>query len=146
LYADIMNSIFSTAAAVSLILTMILDNTIAGSREERGLQMWQALEGHTEWWTDPHMNKVSALFTFPKGSALFTFSKGSALFTFPKGSALITFPKGSAQFTLMPHLPRLLAFRLLRFCCQMPLLHHFRKFLSGKRGDCNVQFRELGCF
>jgi hypothetical protein len=53
-----MNSIFSTAAAVSLIITMILDNTIKGTREERGLQVWQVLEDKTDWWTDPYMNKV----------------------------------------------------------------------------------------
>eukprot|EP00884_Botryococcus_braunii_P002860 jgi/Botrbrau1/12575/Bobra.0169s0108.1 len=60
-FDDIMNSIFSTAAAVSLIITMILDNTIKGTREERGLQVWQVLEDNTDWWTDPYMNKVYGL-------------------------------------------------------------------------------------
>lgn len=60
--ADIFNSIFHTAAAVALILTMILDNTIPGTPEERGLHVWQQLGDAQaeEWWHDDHMNAVRA--------------------------------------------------------------------------------------
>jgi hypothetical protein len=58
---DIFNSIFHTAAAVALIITMVLDNTIPGSPEERGLHVWQKLGDAQaeEWWHDDHMNAVS---------------------------------------------------------------------------------------
>lgn len=36
-----MNSIFSTAAAVTLIITLLLDNTVYGTKRERGLHVWE---------------------------------------------------------------------------------------------------------
>ena len=58
--ADIFNSIFSTGPAVALMITLFLDNTIPGSREERGLHVWQQLGGDgTDWWEDDHMHRVS---------------------------------------------------------------------------------------
>lgn len=61
-------SIFHTAAAVALLLTLLLDNTIPGSDEERGLQHMMCLvkgsEGGSgdkpvqDWWEDDHMNRV----------------------------------------------------------------------------------------
>lgn len=38
--ADILNAIFSTGAAVALIATLFLDNTVPGTDRERGLHMW----------------------------------------------------------------------------------------------------------
>ena len=37
---DILNAIFSTGAAVALIATLFLDNTVPGSDRERGLHVW----------------------------------------------------------------------------------------------------------
>ncbi|KAF6262263.1 permease family-domain-containing protein [Scenedesmus sp. NREL 46B-D3] len=65
-FNNIFNSIFHTAAAVALLLTLFLDNTIPGSDEERGLHVWTTLvvdaEGkQTDWWEDEHLNKVYGL-------------------------------------------------------------------------------------
>jgi hypothetical protein len=66
-FNNIFNSIFHTAAAVALMLTLLLDNTIPGSDEERGLHVWTTLvvdaDGNkTDWWEDDHLNRVRALF------------------------------------------------------------------------------------
>jgi hypothetical protein len=66
-FNNIFNSIFHTAAAVALMLTLFLDNTIPGSDEERGLHVWTTLvvddEGNqTDWWEDDHLNRVSSVF------------------------------------------------------------------------------------
>ncbi len=62
LCADIFNSIFATGPAVALIITLFLDNTIPGSRKERGLHVWQQLDADgTDWWEDDHMNRVRPL-------------------------------------------------------------------------------------
>ena len=39
---------------------MILDNTIPGTRAERGLHVWQPLpqDGSAAWWEDDYMNAV----------------------------------------------------------------------------------------
>ena len=59
--ADIFNSIFSTGPAVALIITLILDNTVPGTREERGLHVWMPLDAaESDWWEDEHMNAVRA--------------------------------------------------------------------------------------
>jgi nucleobase transporter 1/2 len=65
---NILNSIFHTAAAVALLLTLLLDNTIPGSDEERGLQHMLSLvkgpDGEKvvgDWWEDNHLNRVSML-------------------------------------------------------------------------------------
>lgn len=64
---DVLNSIFQTAAAVSLMLTLLLDNTVPGSDQERGLHVWRCLvtakDGTTttHWWEDDHMNRVRLL-------------------------------------------------------------------------------------
>jgi hypothetical protein len=64
---DVLNSIFQTAAAVSLMLTLLLDNTIPGSDQERGLHVWRCLVTATDgtttthWWEDDHMNRVRLL-------------------------------------------------------------------------------------
>jgi hypothetical protein len=52
--------LFHTGAAVALIITLVLDNTIPGTAEERGLHVWQKLsdESAEEWWEDDHMNAV----------------------------------------------------------------------------------------
>ena len=62
---NILNSIFQTAAAVALLLTLLLDNTLPGSDEERGLQhMMNLIKGPDgekpleDWWEDDHMNEV----------------------------------------------------------------------------------------
>lgn len=65
-FNNIFNSIFHTAAAVALLLTLFLDNTIPGSDEERGLHVWATLvvdeEGNkTDWWEDDHLNRVYGL-------------------------------------------------------------------------------------
>ncbi|KAI8476384.1 MAG: permease family-domain-containing protein [Monoraphidium minutum] len=71
----VLNSIFATAAAVALILTLFLDNTIPGTDAERGLTRWThrlaarlpagpAAAGLAErwrWWEDDHMNAVYGL-------------------------------------------------------------------------------------
>eukprot|EP00878_Enallax_costatus_P011584 GHUV01012092.1.p1 GENE.GHUV01012092.1~~GHUV01012092.1.p1 ORF type:complete len:539 (+),score=86.91 GHUV01012092.1:909-2525(+) len=63
---NILNSIFHTAAAVALMLTLLLDNTIPGSDEERGLTAWTTLFvddlGNTrDWYEDDYMNQVYGL-------------------------------------------------------------------------------------
>ncbi|GBF96299.1 nucleobase-ascorbate transporter-like [Raphidocelis subcapitata] len=85
---NVLNSIFSTAAAVSLIITVILDNTIPGTDAERGLTSWlqphlaangaagasgagaggggggaggAAAAGDGWWWEDERMNAVYGL-------------------------------------------------------------------------------------
>lgn len=61
LCADIFNSIFATGPAVALIITLVLDNTVPGTREERGLHVWQQLDTNAgDWWEDDHMNRVRA--------------------------------------------------------------------------------------
>ncbi|KAK9829197.1 hypothetical protein WJX72_004442 [[Myrmecia] bisecta] len=61
-FNDIANSIFTTAAAVALIITMFLDNTIPGTREERGLHVWGQLNEHgSAWWEDETLHKVYGL-------------------------------------------------------------------------------------
>ncbi|CAL8465374.1 g4910 [Coccomyxa elongata] len=56
---DIFNSIFATGPAVALIITLVLDNTVPGTREERGLHVWQQLDTNAgDWWEDDHMNQV----------------------------------------------------------------------------------------
>lgn len=58
--AEIFNAIFNTAAAVTLIITMVLDNTIPGTREERGLHVWaQYSQGNFDWWEDDRLHLVS---------------------------------------------------------------------------------------
>ncbi|KAF8056380.1 NAT1 [Scenedesmus sp. PABB004] len=64
---NILNSLFHTAAAVALILTLLLDNTIPGSDEERGLTVWRCLAGERpdgsakDWWEDEAMHAVYGL-------------------------------------------------------------------------------------
>ena len=59
-YADVFNAIFSTGPAVALIITLILDNTVPGTREERGLHVWQQLDlKDQDWWDDDYANRVS---------------------------------------------------------------------------------------
>lgn len=61
------NAIFSTGPAVALIITLILDNTVPGTREERGLHVWQQLEKEDEdWWEDDYANRVSRLRMTPE--------------------------------------------------------------------------------
>ena len=55
--------VLSSAAAVALLLTLLLDNTIKGSDVERGLTVWHGIlrEGAAEdsnWWEDDFCNKV----------------------------------------------------------------------------------------
>ena len=58
--ADVFNAIFSTGPAVALIITLILDNTVPGTREERGLHVWQQLDmKDQDWWDDDYANRVS---------------------------------------------------------------------------------------
>ena len=65
-YADVFNAIFSTGPAVALIITLILDNTVPGTREERGLHVWQQLDmKDQDWWDDDYANRVS----YPERSA-----------------------------------------------------------------------------
>jgi hypothetical protein len=56
---DVFNAIFSTGPAVALIITLFLDNLVPGTREERGLHVWQQLdiEGK-DWWDDDYANAV----------------------------------------------------------------------------------------
>jgi nucleobase transporter 1/2 len=68
-FNSIANSVFSSAAAVALLLTLLLDNTIKGSDAERGLTVWHGIlrEGATEdssWWEDDFCNQVSGLATW----------------------------------------------------------------------------------
>lgn len=59
---DIFNSIFETGAAVALIITMVLDNTVPGSSEERGMHVWSHLMGGSyKWWEDEEVYKVYGL-------------------------------------------------------------------------------------
>ncbi|GAB4815990.1 hypothetical protein N2152v2_003036 [Parachlorella kessleri] len=60
-FNNVMNSIFSTAAAVTLIITLFLDNTVPGGKRERGLHIWEELMaslGGGEWWEDEYMEKI----------------------------------------------------------------------------------------
>ena len=58
--ADIANAIFTTAPAVSLIITLVLDNTIPGTIRERGLHVWLKVKGAAEnWWDDDNLHDVS---------------------------------------------------------------------------------------
>jgi hypothetical protein len=68
-FNNIFNSIFHTAAAVALMLTLFLDNTIPGSDEERGLHVWTTLVvdeagNETDWWEDDHLNRVSSSYVY----------------------------------------------------------------------------------
>ena len=39
---------------------MVLDNTIPGTREERGLHVWaQYSQGNVDWWEDDRLHLVS---------------------------------------------------------------------------------------
>ncbi|KAK9835389.1 hypothetical protein WJX81_006828 [Elliptochloris bilobata] len=59
-FNDIANSIFNTAAAVSLIVTLFLDNTIPGSEEERGLHVW-LMQATQDWLEDEALQQVYGL-------------------------------------------------------------------------------------
>lgn len=62
LCADIFNAIFSTGAAVTLIVTLFLDNTIPGTIKERGLHVWLQATGTTgDWWEINALHDVSIL-------------------------------------------------------------------------------------
>ena len=75
--ADIFNSIFATGPAVALIITLVLDNTVPGTREERGLHVWQALDTNAgDWWEDDHMNRVRSALLAPVCSC-FELSSGA---------------------------------------------------------------------
>ena len=57
--ADVFNAIFSTGPAVALIITMVLDNTVPGTIEERGLHVWQHVyKDGEDWWDDDYANRV----------------------------------------------------------------------------------------
>lgn len=57
--ADVFNAIFSTGPAVALIITLVLDNLVPGTREERGLHVWQQVYKNSEnWWDDDYANRV----------------------------------------------------------------------------------------
>lgn len=60
---NILNAIFSTGAAVALIVTLFLDNTVPGTKRERGLHVWtKRMEGGVEhWWHDPELYAVYGL-------------------------------------------------------------------------------------
>ena len=59
---DVFNAIFSTGPAVALIITLFLDNLVPGTREERGLHVWQQLEVEgKDWWDDDYANAVRTL-------------------------------------------------------------------------------------
>jgi hypothetical protein len=63
-FNSIANSVFSSAAAVALLLTLLLDNTIRGSDAERGLTAWhgalrEGAAADDSWWEDDFCNKVS---------------------------------------------------------------------------------------
>ncbi|CAK0786722.1 hypothetical protein CVIRNUC_009936 [Coccomyxa viridis] len=58
-FNNVFNAIFSTGPAVALIITLILDNTVPGTREERGLHVWQQLDmKDQDWWDDDYANRV----------------------------------------------------------------------------------------
>ena len=70
--ADVFNAIFSTGPAVALIITLVLDNTVPGTREERGLHVWQQLDmKDQDWWDDDYANRVS-----PRSTCLASHSMG----------------------------------------------------------------------
>lgn len=60
LRADIFNAIFTTGAAVTLIITLFLDNTIPGTMKERGLHVWlKAAGSDMDWWENETLHDVS---------------------------------------------------------------------------------------
>jgi len=68
LCADIANAIFTTAPAVALIITLVLDNTIPGTIRERGLHVWLRVKGAAEnWWDDDSLHDVSPQALLPSG-------------------------------------------------------------------------------
>lgn len=47
---------------MALIITLFLDNTVPGTREERGLHVWQHLDmDGKDWWDDDYANQVLLL-------------------------------------------------------------------------------------
>lgn len=56
-FNDIMNSLFSTPAAVALMATMLLDLTIPAAPGERSQEAWQQQGGTGNWWEDPVLEK-----------------------------------------------------------------------------------------
>lgn len=58
---DIFNAIFSTGAAVTLIVTLFLDNTIPGTIKERGLHVWLQASGSMDWWEVNALHDVYGL-------------------------------------------------------------------------------------
>ncbi|CAL5222118.1 g4434 [Coccomyxa viridis] len=58
-FNNVFNAIFSTGPAVALIITMVLDNTVPGTIEERGLHVWQHVyKDGEDWWDDDYANRV----------------------------------------------------------------------------------------
>ena len=45
-YADILNTLFKTPMAVALMIALLLDNTLPGTKEERGLHHWNLKGGY----------------------------------------------------------------------------------------------------
>ena len=77
--ADIANAIFTTAPAVALIITLVLDNTIPGTIRERGLHVWLRVKGAAEnWWDDDSLHDVSPLALPPSGVKVLTSRRGTA--------------------------------------------------------------------
>lgn len=58
---DIFNAIFATGAAVTLIVTLFLDNTIPGTIKERGLHVWLQAAGSKDWWEVNALHDVRIL-------------------------------------------------------------------------------------
>jgi nucleobase transporter 1/2 len=44
-FADVINTIFLTSMTVGLLFALILDNTIPGTDEERGITKWKTVRG-----------------------------------------------------------------------------------------------------
>lgn len=44
--ADVVNTFFKTSIAVGLLIALILDNTLPGSKEDRGLTHWNMTGGY----------------------------------------------------------------------------------------------------
>ena len=53
-HADILNTLFQTPMAVALLIALLLDNTLPGSKEERGLHHWNLKGGYRAMTKEAH--------------------------------------------------------------------------------------------
>ena len=57
----VLNALLRSGAAVSLILTVVLDSTVPAAPGERGLGEWHGARWGGRWWDDPELLEVYGL-------------------------------------------------------------------------------------